>query len=69
MIKNTLMRQAILFFVAITVTRYVLIIWLKNPGAVQDDFWSRLLNPCIVGYSIICNFVIYILPGERVRLS
>jgi hypothetical protein len=40
-VKNVLKTCAILFYTGIVVVRYVFIFKLKNPLAVDDDFWSR----------------------------
>jgi len=57
--------QAILFYDGIVVVRYIFIFWLKNPMAVNDDFWSRFLNAWILGLSAIVNFVYGFLPGTN----
>ncbi len=59
------MRQSIILFLAIILTRYIYIIWLKNPGAVQDDFWSSFIVKWISGSCFILNFVIYYTPGHQ----
>ncbi len=59
------MRQSIIFFAAIIITRYIYIIWLKNPGAVQDDFWTSFIVKWIPGSCFILNFVIYYIPGRQ----
>jgi hypothetical protein len=43
--------------------RYIFIFWLKNPGAVNDDFWTWVINFQLAGISIIANFIIFSLPG------
>ncbi len=54
---------------AIVITRYVYIVWLKNPGAVHDNFWNRLLCLWIISFSFIFNFILYILPGETIVIT
>ncbi len=43
--------------------RYIFIFWLKNPGAVNDDFWTWVINLHIAGISFTANFIIFSLPG------
>lgn len=63
--KNVIKTQGLLLYNAIHITRYVFIFWLKNPGAVKDDFWSLFLSIWITGLSIFPNLVIYILPIKQ----
>jgi hypothetical protein len=39
--KNALKWCCLIILDAIILAKYIFIFWLKNPGAVQDDFWSR----------------------------
>jgi len=64
MLKNSLMRMGVLFFVSIAVTRYVFIFWLKNPLAVQDRFWNRLIFIWITSFCFLFNFIFYWVPGD-----
>jgi hypothetical protein len=45
--------------------RYCFIFWLKNPLAVDDDFWSLFVSIWIVMASAIINFAHWFLPGPR----
>jgi hypothetical protein len=38
--KNVLKWYCLLMLDVVILARYAFIFWLKNPGAVQDDFWS-----------------------------
>lgn len=49
--------QCLIIYDAIILVRYIFIFWLKNPMAVNDDFWSSFLNVWIVGASAIVNYV------------
>jgi hypothetical protein len=53
-----------LILTGIIVTRYIFIFWLKNPAAFQDDFWNLLINIWIVGYSILSQYISFMLPGR-----
>lgn len=36
---NTVKWQSLLLFDFILLSRYVMIIWLKNPASIDDDYW------------------------------
>ena len=42
--KVVLKSVTLLHLDAIIITKYVLIFWLKNPGAVNDEFWCIFIN-------------------------
>ena len=42
----------LLFLDSILLTRYLMIFWLKNPGAVKDDFWASFLGLWITGENV-----------------
>jgi hypothetical protein len=58
-IKNAFKWQMLLLLDASILARYVFILWLKNPSAVNDDFWSVFINMWIVGVSLITNGVLF----------
>ena len=60
--KNVAKTQVVLFFDAIVIVRFIFIFCLKNPGRVNDDFWSVFANCWISGMSVAVNFVVYSLP-------
>ena len=63
--KNVAKTQVVLFFDAIIIARFIFIFFLKNPGRVDDDFWSTIANFWIFGFSVALNFVIYSLPVRQ----
>ncbi len=65
MIKQSVRCQAILLINAITISRYLFIFWLKNPGVVWDDFWSFYITLWIIIFSSLFNFVYFYLPGPQ----
>jgi len=65
MIKNSVKCQAFLLVNAITISRYLFIFWLKNPGAVWDDFWAAFITSWIIIFCSIYNFVYFYLPGSQ----
>jgi hypothetical protein len=54
--KNALKTQFLLFFDSNIVVQYLFIFWIKNPAAVQDDFWSDFVSIWISGLTYIFNF-------------
>ena len=42
--RSALFLEFILYFDAILLTKYLYIFWLKNPGAVNEEFWSLFLH-------------------------
>jgi len=54
----------LLFYDAILITKYIMIFKLKNPGALNDEFWYRFLNVWICAVSVIYDSSRYILPGK-----
>ena len=64
-LKNAISSQIILYLTACSVIKYIFIFWIKNPAAVDDGFWSRLLSSWIIGFSFIFNFVLFFLPGRQ----
>ena len=36
-----------------------MVIWLKNPAAVKDDFWSFFINQWTLSISVLVNFVLF----------
>jgi len=39
--------------------------WAKNPTAIQDDFWQLFINLWTFTFSVISQYVYYILPGKN----
>ena len=50
---------------AILVTKYVLIFWLKNPGAVNDEFWCAFINIWVAVASVVYDTARFLLPGKQ----
>ncbi len=57
--KNAALSQGLFFLDAITIARYLLIFWTKNPCFVKDDFWSNFISIWIYFFSFIANFIRY----------
>jgi len=44
--------------------RYFFILHLKNPTAVQDDYWTMFMNMWVFGFVTLSEIVYHILPGK-----
>jgi hypothetical protein len=55
-LKNSYKTQFLLFFDSSIFVQYLFIFRVKNPAAVNDDFWSHLVSMWIAGFSFIFNF-------------
>ena len=51
--KNSLKAQILMFIDSSVLVQYLFVFWLKNPGSVNDDFWSCLIKHWIIGNSYI----------------
>ena len=67
--KNALLSQSLLYLDAITVARYLLIFWTKNPGFVKDDFWSLFISIWIYIFSFVTNFTRYTYKLKHSQMS
>lgn len=45
--------------------QFVFVFWLKNPGGVNDDFWSCFINLWIIGFSYIFYFSKFLLNTQK----
>ena len=66
--KNAVLSQSLLYLDAITVARYLLIFWTKNPGYVKDDFWTLFVSIWIYIFSFVTNFTRYTHSLKHCRL-
>jgi len=65
LLKITTKNMVLLYLDAILITKYVLVFWLKNPLAVNDEFWCLFISSWITGASCLSDFVRYFLPGRQ----
>ena len=63
-LKFSLTSVFLLLYDAIILTKYILVFWLKNPGAVNDDFWCRFINVWVCLASFLYDGTRNILPGK-----
>jgi hypothetical protein len=64
LLRNVCLMEVSLLQVAIFSVRYICMVYVKNPTALQDDFWHLFVNIWTVGCSIISQSVYIILPGK-----
>ena len=57
--KNVFTMQVLFFFDFIILSRYIFIFHLKNPTALQEDFWKIFINIFTISFSIISQIVIF----------
>ena len=62
--KFTATSVFLLLYDAIIITKYMLIFWLKNPGAVNDEFWCRFISLWVCFASTLYDGSRLILPGR-----
>ena len=65
MLKKMFVAQGLMLINAMTIVRYVFILWLKNPAAFKDDFWFMYINVWIVSFSFISQLVRAMAPGNH----
>ena len=65
LLKGACASAVLLTIDAVTMTRHIFIFRLKNPGRVEDEFWSTFLSMWILGVSLIMHFVWFSLPGVQ----
>jgi hypothetical protein len=62
--RNVVILQVLLLQNVIIAVRYIFIFHIKNPTAMQDDYWRIFLNIWTIGFSVISQFVFAWLPGK-----
>lgn len=63
--KNAAKTQTLLLFDSSIVVQYLLIFWIKNPAALNDEFWSFFITMWIAGLAQIFNFVKFMVPHRQ----
>lgn len=62
---NTTTMQIIFLFNSVVVVKYIFIFHLKNPTAIQDDFWTIFINVWSIAFAYISQFIFYMLPKRE----
>ena len=65
LLQNVFMLQVLLIQTSVVMICYSCIMWAKNPTALQDDFWQLFINLWTFTFSVISQYVYYILPGKN----
>jgi len=65
-LRNTATTALIVTLDFIMLIKYAYIFWLKNPGAVHEDFWNCFLTLWIIGFSFGTQFSFLFWPGVNV---
>jgi hypothetical protein len=65
MTKTAMKTMMTLHFDLIFISRYIFVLWLKNPIAVKDKFWGLFLGLWVTIASILVDFTRYTLPGKK----
>jgi hypothetical protein len=63
--RNVVMLIVLLLQNLIIGVRYIFIFRVKNPTAVQNDFWRLFLNIWTIGFSVISQLLYIWLPGKN----
>ena len=66
--RNALIMIMLLLQNAILIVRYIFIFHLKNPTALQDDFWKLFINIWITVFSILIQYVYSYQPGKHILI-
>ena len=64
-LRNSISMFGILLFDWIIIVRYLFLFYLKNPTALQDDFWKLFICLWNVGLCSISQFVYIFSPGKN----
>ena len=66
-IRNVFVMQGLMYLDAIIIARYVFLFHVKNPTALQDDFWRLFLNCWTLGVGIINQVIYFLMPGKTLK--
>ena len=64
-LKTAVKTMIILHYDLIFISRYILILWVKNPIAIKDRFWAHFLGLWVSLAAIVTDFTRYSLPGKE----
>jgi hypothetical protein len=63
-LRNSLPMHAVLLLDATMLVKFAFSFHMKNPTAVQDDFWNRFINLGIFCFTMLSQIVHVLLPGR-----
>lgn len=55
----------LLYYNLILVVQYLFIFWIKNPAAINEDFWTTLFVAFVQISSVVFTFIIYFVPIRK----
>ena len=64
-VKNGMVAKMLLLQTSLVVSRYACIFWLKNPAALDDEFWGKLIFIWTTLFGFGSQFVFIFLPGKH----
>ena len=67
-LRRALITKMFLIINAVTITRYIFIFWLKNPGAFNDEFWMRFINIWTSVFCLMISFIQAFFPNQKLPL-
>ena len=65
LLPNIVTFDCLLLHDAIIIVKYIFISHLKNPTALQDDFWRIFINIWIFSFCLITQIIFQVLPGKE----
>ena len=63
--RNGLSMHGLLLFDSIIIARFIFVYCIKNPTALQHDFWNILTNAWITSFWIITQTIYILIPGKN----
>jgi len=64
MALNITVMQVLFLLIAISVSKFIFVFHLKNPMAIQEDFFYFFINVCSFMHSFLSQFAFTALPGR-----
>ena len=65
LLSNITCLDCLILHDAIIIVKYIFIFQLKNPTALQDDYWRIFINLWILSFCLITQVVYHVLPGRE----
>ena len=63
-LRNSFIMQGLFYLDSMIMVRYVFIFHLKNPTALQDDFWKAFINITTLSISVLSQTANVFMPGK-----
>ena len=65
-VRLTIISNIVTFLNFIVLSKYIFIFWMKNPGSVQDDFWTVFISMWTFVFSFIISLVKILIPRKGI---